>query len=154
MNGTIVKGNAHQAPRTNPSVYNAHHERFTSQGLPKDAAGWIRRAQDVARILSEDAAQRDIDNKSPFAEVSLLKSAGLLKVLGPPPFGGGQSWEVGCRIIRETAKGDGYLITLHVHWCYTEAFSDLLECCSDIICCGARQQTSSVPTSRNTDFRS
>lgn len=45
---------------------------------------------DVAEILGQDAAQRDIANKSPKAEVALLKSAGLLKVLGPKKYGGGE----------------------------------------------------------------
>lgn len=54
---------------------------------------------DVAEILGQDAAQRDIANKSPKAEVALLKSAGLLKVLGPKKYGGGEQVSfVLCRI--------------------------------------------------------
>lgn len=52
---------------------------------------------DVAEILGQDAAQRDIANKSPKAEVALLKSAGLLKVLGPKKYGGGE--QVSYRIV-------------------------------------------------------
>lgn len=108
MNGTITNGNALDAPKSDPAIYNAYHAKFQSLGLPKDSTGWIHRAQEVARILSEDAAQRDIENKSPFAEVALLKSAGLVKLLGPTAFGGGgQSWETAYRVIREIAKGDG-----------------------------------------------
>lgn len=75
---------------TDPAIYNAHHERFHRAGLPRDQAEWIQRARDVSNILAEDAAKRDIDNKSPRAEVALLKSAGLLKVLGPQKYGGGE----------------------------------------------------------------
>lgn len=52
-------------------------------------ADWLG-FSDVAEILGQDAAQRDIANKSPKAEVALLKSAGLLKVLGPKKYGGGE----------------------------------------------------------------
>lgn len=108
---------------SDPSIYDIHHQKFASDGLPKDAEGWIERARRVSKILSEDAPGRDIDNKSPRAEVSLLKSAGLLKVLGPTSFGGGgQTWEVGYKVIREVAKGDGsigMLLGYHLLWSTT-----------------------------------
>ncbi|KAK4631662.1 Dibenzothiophene desulfurization enzyme C [Fulvia fulva] len=108
---------------TDPSDYNQHHERFEQEGLPKSQQAWIQRAKEVSDILAEDAAQRDIDNKSPRAEVSLLKSAGLLKVLGPEKYGGGeQSWETGYKVIREVAKGDGslgMLLGYHLLWSTT-----------------------------------
>lgn len=113
--------NAYEA--SDPSVYDIYHQKFVSEGLPKDAEGWIQRARRVSEILSEDAAARDIDNKSPRAEVFLLKSAGLLKVLGPTSFGGGgQTWEVGYKVIREVAKGDGsigMLLGYHLLWSTT-----------------------------------
>lgn len=59
-------------------------------------ADWLG-FSDVAEILGQDAAQRDIANKSPKAEVALLKSAGLLKVLGPKKYGGGE--QVSYRIV-------------------------------------------------------
>jgi hypothetical protein len=47
-------------------------------------------------------------NEPPKSQVSLLKSSGLLKVLGPVKYGGGgQTWDVGYKVIREVAKGDG-----------------------------------------------
>ena len=93
---------------TDPSVYEPHHRRFQDNGLPTGSAAWTTRAQDVAKILAIDAAERDIEGKSPVAEVSLLKSSGLTKVLGPAKFGGGgQPWEVAYSVIREVAKGDG-----------------------------------------------
>lgn len=91
-----------------PSVYELEHKTFTTEGIPSTAEGWLKRARQVAEILAKDATARDIDNKTPVAEVSLLKSAGLLKVLGPAEYGGGgQSWEVGYKVIREVSKGDG-----------------------------------------------
>lgn len=114
-----------KAPResTNPSVYDTHHARFGGEGLPHGQTAWVERARKVAEILAQDAAQRDIANKSPLAEVSLLKSAGLLKVLGPTEYGGGgESWETGYKVIREVAKGDGslgMLLGYHLLWSTT-----------------------------------
>jgi alkylation response protein AidB-like acyl-CoA dehydrogenase len=94
----------------NPHAYDVQHQKFVSDGLPADEQAWLDRAAQVSKILAEDAAQRDIDNLSPTAQVALLKTAGLLKVLGPKAYGGGgQSWEVGYKVIREIAKGDGSL---------------------------------------------
>ena len=110
-------------PQTDPSVYSTHHTRFASAGLPTDQASWIQRAREVASILAQDAPQRDIANQAPFAEVSLLKSSGLLKVLGPTKYGGGgETWETGYKVIREVAKGDGslgMLLGYHLLWSTT-----------------------------------
>jgi hypothetical protein len=110
-------------PTTDPSIYDIHHQKFISDGLPTDAESWIQRARAVSEILAQDAPARDIENKSPKAEISLLKSAGLLKVLGPRDFGGGgQSWEIGYKVIREVAKGDGslgMLLGYHLLWSTT-----------------------------------
>lgn len=110
-------------PSTDPSVYSAHHERFAAAGLPSTAEAWLERARDVASILATDASARDVENKSPRAEVSLLKSSGLLRVIGPTKYGGGgQLWEIGYRVIREIAKGDGslgMLLGYHLLWSKT-----------------------------------
>lgn len=109
--------------QSDPAVYGTHHKKFISEGLPTSAEGWLQRAREVSEILAIDAAARDIENKSPRAEVSLLKSAGLLKVLGPKNIGGGgQDWEVGYKVIREVAKGDGslgMLLGYHLLWSTT-----------------------------------
>lgn len=108
---------------TDPAVYEAHHQKFTKQGLPSGTAAWIERAHEVSKILSEDAPSRDIANKSPVAEISLLKSSGLLKVLGPTKYGGGgEPWSTGYKVIREVAKGDGsigMLLGYHLLWSTT-----------------------------------
>lgn len=108
---------------SDPAVYETHHKKFIFEGQPTSAEGWVERAREVSQILAADAAARDIENKSPRAEVSLLKSAGLLKILGPEDIGGGgQSWEVGYKVIREVAKGDGslgMLLGYHLLWSTT-----------------------------------
>jgi alkylation response protein AidB-like acyl-CoA dehydrogenase len=89
-----------------PAVYLEYEEKWAS--LPQDQTGWIQRAQEVADVLAADAVQRDQENKSPRAEVALLKYSGLLKILGPATYGGGeQPWSVGYKAIRIVAQADG-----------------------------------------------
>ena len=98
-------------PSTDPAVYDAYAGKWAAQ--PQDAASWIKRAQDVASVLEADASARERENKSPRAEVALLKHSGLTKILGPKQHGGGeQPWSVGYRAIREVAKADGSVSTL------------------------------------------
>lgn len=108
---------------TDPSKYDVHHQRFKKQGLPNGTSAWIERAHEVSKILAEDAPARDIANKSPLAEISLLKSSGLLKTLGPKAYGGGgEDWSTGYKVIREVAKGDGsmgMLLGYHLLWSTT-----------------------------------
>ncbi|KAH8426516.1 thermophilic desulfurizing enzyme family protein [Aspergillus melleus] len=108
-------------PSTDPAIYAEYETKWSA--LPDTADAWIARARDVAQVLSQDAAQRDQENKSPGAEIALLKHSGLLKVLGPKKYGGGeQSWEVGYKAIREVAKGDGslgMLLGYHLLWSTT-----------------------------------
>ena len=92
-------------PATDPSVYEEYKKKWSTQ--PHNRSDWIQRAKDVASVLAKDAGLRERENKSPRAEVALLKHAGLLKVLGPKKYGGGeQPWSIGYKIIREVAKGD------------------------------------------------
>lgn len=102
----MVSNNAQDVASTDPSVYDEHRDKWQQQ--PTDAAGWLQRAVDVASVLSVDAGVRERENKSPRAEIALLKHSGLLKVLGlPKNGGGGQPWSIGYKIIQEVAKGDG-----------------------------------------------
>lgn len=123
---TAAEPNAMKAkpnPTSDPTIYNIHHQKFTSDGLPSSTSAWLDRARQVSQILAADAAARDIDNKSPRAEIALLKTSGLLKILGPKEIGGGgQSWATGCQVIREVAKGDGslgMLLGYHLLWSTT-----------------------------------
>ena len=112
-------------PKTDPAVYDKYHQAFGEAPLPSKPESWIQRATQVAEIFAKDAAIREKENKSPFAEVSLLKSAGLTKVLGPQKYGGGgQGWDVAYKVIREIAKADGslgQLIGYHLLWSWTSA---------------------------------
>jgi alkylation response protein AidB-like acyl-CoA dehydrogenase len=100
-------------PATDPAIYKAYEEKWST--LPNSPDAWLARAREVAEVLAQDAAQRDQDNKSPRAEVALLKHSGLLKLLGPKKYGGGeQPWHVGYKAIREVSKGDGCVSTVNM----------------------------------------
>ena len=73
-----VQPNA-SARSTDPARYNDHHKSFADSGLPSKPDGWVQRAAQVADILAKDAAVREREGKSPFAEISLLKSAGVTR---------------------------------------------------------------------------
>lgn len=93
-------------PATDPAVYAEYESKWSN--LPNTEEAWLTRAREVSEILNKDAAHRDQENKSPRAEVTLLKHSGLTKILGPKKYGGGeQPWSVGYKVIREVAKGDG-----------------------------------------------
>ncbi|KAH6637084.1 acyl-CoA dehydrogenase/oxidase [Chaetomium tenue] len=106
---------------SDPAVYQDYESKWST--YPTDTEGWLQRARDVAAVLVVDAAAREKANKSPRAEVALLKHSGLLKLLGPKKYGGGeQPWSVGYKAIREVAKGDGsigMLLGYHLLWSRT-----------------------------------
>lgn len=105
-NGSTAHGNAKQVPFRDPTVYSEYEKRWTE--VPNDGEAWIQRAQEVADMLAIDAVLRDQENKSPRAEIALLKHAGLLKILGPKKYGGGeQPWSIGYKAIRKVAEADG-----------------------------------------------
>lgn len=106
-NGTKEPSKDANIPATDPSFYDHLKEKWAA--LPRNETEWVQRALDVAEILAADVVQRDRENKSPRAEIALLKHSGLLKVLGPKKYGGGQQpWAVGYKLIREVAKADGH----------------------------------------------
>lgn len=93
---------------TDKLLYKDQYNTFSSQELPHDEMSWLERAAVVSKILADDVTIRDIEQKIPVAEISLLKASGLTKLLGPRKYGGGgQSWDVAYKTIREVAKGDG-----------------------------------------------
>jgi len=89
---------------------------------PKTSADWLARADEVRAILAKDAVARDRANKTPYAEVQLLKDAGLVTLLGPAEFGGGgQDWTTAFKVIRTVARGDGsigQLLGYHYLWAW------------------------------------
>ncbi|MEU0335254.1 acyl-CoA dehydrogenase family protein [Streptomyces sp. NPDC006193] len=93
---------------------------FTTRPAPQTAQDWIARATEVAAVLATDAAARDRAGATPYAEVRLLKDAGLVTLLGPAGHGGGgQDWPTAYRVVREIAKADGsigQLLGYHYLW--------------------------------------
>ncbi|KAF7558066.1 hypothetical protein G7046_g5879 [Stylonectria norvegica] len=106
---------------TDPAVYREFEGKWAS--IPTDVESWLQRARDVSEVLAKDAGVRERENKSPRAEIALLKHSGLLKLLGPTKYGGGaQPWSVGYKAIREVSKGDGsigMLLGYHLLWSTT-----------------------------------
>ncbi|WP_224389707.1 acyl-CoA dehydrogenase family protein [Pseudonocardia sp. ICBG1293] len=93
---------------------------FDPSTRPTDEAGWLARAREVRLILERDAAARDRAGATPYDEVALLKESGLVTLLGPAEHGGGgQSWTLAYRVVREVAAGDGsigQLLGYHYLW--------------------------------------
>lgn len=91
-----------------------------AQPTPDSAAAWLARATEVRHILASDAAARDQAAESPYAEVTLLKNAGLVTLLGPTAEGGGgQEWPLAYQVVREVSAGDGsigQLLGYHYLW--------------------------------------
>nr|WP_208114324.1 acyl-CoA dehydrogenase family protein [Actinomycetospora succinea] len=87
---------------------------------PRTEEEWLERARLVRGLLAADAAARDAAGATPYAEVALLKDAGLVTLLGPVEHGGGgQEWPTAYRVIREVAAGDGsigQLLGYHLLW--------------------------------------
>ncbi|TVY34218.1 Dibenzothiophene desulfurization enzyme C, partial [Lachnellula subtilissima] len=108
---TSVFHKATPNPSSDPAVYDIHH-----QSSP------VMYFQAPLKAGSSELAVDD-ENKTPRAEIALLKSSGLLKLLGPKAFGGGgQGWDVAFKAIREVAKGDGsigMLLGYHLLWSTT-----------------------------------
>ncbi|MGP9529692.1 acyl-CoA dehydrogenase family protein [Glutamicibacter sp. AOP5-A2-18] len=74
-----------------------------------------RRVADAlaADALAADALARDRANNQPFAEVRLLREAGLLELLVPAEFGGaGAHFETAFEVIRILAAADGSISQL------------------------------------------
>jgi alkylation response protein AidB-like acyl-CoA dehydrogenase len=93
---------------------------FAALPTPRTEADWLARARLVREALAVDAAERDAAGRTPYAEVALLKDAGLVTLLGPVEHGGGgQEWPTAYRVIREVAAGDGsigQLLGYHLLW--------------------------------------
>lgn len=95
---------------------------WSSRPVPSSSHEWIERAREVASVLRVDAVERDRAGATPYAEVQLLKDAGLVTLLGPAEHGGaGERWETAYHVEREIAKGDGsvgQLLGYHYLWAW------------------------------------
>lgn len=89
---------------------------------PTTEQGWIDRAREVAELLVVDEAERERANERPYAEVELLRRAGLTVLMTPVTHGGGgQDWSVAYRVVRELATGDAgmaHVLGLHYMWAW------------------------------------
>lgn len=87
---------------------------------PTTSRQWVARAEAVATQLSVDALERDRANRTPYAEVQLLKESGLVPLLGPAEQGGaGENWTTALRAVRAVSAGDasiGQLLGYHYLW--------------------------------------
>ncbi|WP_258068727.1 acyl-CoA dehydrogenase family protein [Rathayibacter sp. AY1C1] len=97
-------------------------EHWTDAPRPDSPDAWLVRAEEVAAVLATDALERDRAGAAPFAEVALLKAAGLVTLLGPAEHGGGaQEWTTALRVVRTVARGDGsigQLLGYHYLWAW------------------------------------
>ena len=105
------------------TVHTDHHVTLDTGTA---SAAWLNRAREVARQLSGDAARRDREGNPPYAEVKLLKDAGLVALLGPASAGGaGESWTTALRACREVSRADGsigQLLGYHYLWAWAVRF--------------------------------
>ncbi|MFR9804047.1 acyl-CoA dehydrogenase family protein [Pseudonocardia sp. RS010] len=111
------------------TLENRPFTRFTT--IPTTPDEWLARAREVRTILAADAGARDRAGAWPYAEVQLLKDAGLVTLLGPAEHGGGgQEWPLAYRVIREVAAGDGsvgQLLGYHLLWFWAARLVDTRE---------------------------
>lgn len=137
-----------------PAVYDEYKKRWSAGvGLDGEDA-WLQRAEEVAHVLATDVAQRDKENKSPRAEISLLKHSGLLKLLGPKKYGGGgQPWSVGYKAIRKVAEADGYGELLYTFLYHAYKVIGLLGCFWVTTSYGQLLQMWLAPQSKPTDIK-
>ncbi len=78
-----------------------------------DVARWHAVADEVALELGRDAAERDAANAPPFAEVDLLRRAGLINLVVPADLGGeGASFSTAYDVVRRIARTDGSIAQL------------------------------------------
>lgn len=93
---------------------------WANREVPTTPEEWIARAGEVADVLALNAVERDRIQKTPHAEVQLLKDAGLVTLLGSKKYGGAeQNWHTAYRVIRRVSAGDGsigQLLGYHYLW--------------------------------------
>ncbi|GAA4099234.1 MULTISPECIES: acyl-CoA dehydrogenase family protein [Actinomadura] len=108
-----------------------------TETTPRDHEGWLARARAAAAELAADAAERDRAGGAPFAEVEVLRRAGLLTLLIPAERGGGgATWRTAYQVTREIAAADGgigqllgyhYLLSWNLHFFGEEKLRERVE---------------------------
>ncbi|KGJ72114.1 hypothetical protein GY21_17555 [Cryobacterium roopkundense] len=85
---------------------------------------WYARADAAAEILGVDARERDATNAPPFAELEVLREAGLLPLTVPARFGGaGLDWRTAFEIVQRIARVDNSIGQLLGYHYIFQAFS-------------------------------
>jgi alkylation response protein AidB-like acyl-CoA dehydrogenase len=81
---------------------------------------WLDVAREVAATLAVDVIERDQRGAAPYAEVGLLRDAGLLPLLVPTELGGhGEPYRTGLEIVRILARVDSSIAhLLAYHWAF------------------------------------
>ena len=81
---------------------------------------WLDVARRVADALAVDVIERDQRGDPPFAEVGLLREAGLLPLLVPSELGGhGEPYRTGLEVVRIIARVDASIAhLLAYHWAF------------------------------------
>jgi alkylation response protein AidB-like acyl-CoA dehydrogenase len=83
-------------------------------------ARWLDVAREVAAALAVDVIERDQRAAPPFAEVALLREAGLLPLLVDAELGGhGEPYRTGLEVVRLLARVDASIAhLLAYHWAF------------------------------------
>jgi len=81
---------------------------------------WLEVAREVAATLAVDVIERDQRAAPPFAEVQLLREAGLLPLLVASELGGhGEPYRTGLEVVRLIARVDASIAhLLAYHWAF------------------------------------
>ncbi|KPN18146.1 MULTISPECIES: acyl-CoA dehydrogenase family protein [Arthrobacter] len=92
---------------TNEVTLQAARSPWSGHASREELVHWRRTAEDVAAALSSDVLERDRRNADPHAEVQLLRESGLLNLLIPAVWGGGDGhWESALNAVRILARTD------------------------------------------------
>ncbi|SCV71508.1 BQ2448_3096 [Microbotryum intermedium] len=96
---------------------------YTTAPRPVSLDDFLKRAEEVSDLLGLDVAQRDNRNEVPYAQIQLLKDAGLVTALGPTRYGGGGlPFEASYKIQRIISRGDssvGMILAYSYLWSWT-----------------------------------
>jgi alkylation response protein AidB-like acyl-CoA dehydrogenase len=108
-----------------PSIARAGRDLLDTWSLTDRVADpppsrWLEVARDVAAALAADVIERDQRGAPPFAEVQLLRDAGLLPLLVPAELGGhGEPYRTGLEVVRILARVDASIAhLLAYHWAF------------------------------------
>ncbi|GAA5990146.1 hypothetical protein JCM10908_005843 [Rhodotorula pacifica] len=113
----------HAGPTPSSAQASSVPDYPTFEADPSSTDEYYARAHRVSDLLALDVHVRDAANEIPYRQVQLLRDSGLVTALGDRKYGGGgQSPEVGYKIVRIVARGDGSIgqvLAYHYFWSWT-----------------------------------